>query len=297
MGQATLRRLTVGIALAALAATAILLGAVNLPGKAAAGAPDPANLSVAKSDSPDPVQSGAVLTYTLRVHNAGPDPATNTVLTDNLPASVDFISATPSTANCSFAARKVVCNLPGSVSTTTDRVITIKVRVHSKKKSGQISNSASVTSAETDPNLKNNSDTEVTKIAKPPKPPKKPTCAGVPATIVGTPGPDTLFGTAGDDVIRSFGGDDSVFGFRGGDLVCAGGGSDFVLGGKGNDFIRGGSGSDRIRGRSGDDSLFGRRGRDRLRGGSGDDLLAGGHGFDRCRGGGGVDRKRSCERR
>jgi uncharacterized repeat protein (TIGR01451 family) len=291
MGQATLRRLAVGAGLAALAAAAILLGAGHPPGRAGAAAPDPADLSLTKTDSPDPVKTGAVLTYTLRVHNAGPDPATNTVVTDNLPGGVTFVSAS---ASCNAAGGKVVCHLPGAVSTTVDRVISIKVSV--KKKKGELSNTASVASEVIDPVPGNNLDTEVTTIAKPPKPPKRPTCAGVKATIVGTPGPDSLVGTAGDDVIRAFGGDDSVFGLGGGDLICAGAGSDFVKGGKGNDLVRGGSGSDRIRGRSGDDSLFGRRGRDRLRGNRGDDLLAGGRGFDRCRGGRGLDTKRSCER-
>jgi uncharacterized repeat protein (TIGR01451 family) len=294
MGQATLRRLAVGAGLVALAAATVLLGAGHPPGTAGAAAPDPADLSLTKTDSPDPVKTGAVLTYTLRVHNAGPDPATNTVVTDSLPGGVTFVSATPSSAGCNATGGKVVCHLPGSVSTTVDRVITIKVTV--KKKKGELSNTASVTSGEIDPTPGNNLDTEVTKIAKPPKPPKRPACAGVPATILGTTGPDSLVGTAGDDVIRAFGGDDSVFGLRGGDLICAGAGSDFVKGGKGNDLVRGGSGSDRIRGRSGDDSLLGRGGRDRLRGNRGDDLLAGGRGFDRCRGGRGLDTRRSCER-
>ena len=47
-----------------------------------------ADLSLTKSDSPDPVAAGELLTYTLGVHNAGPQDATGTTVTDTLPAGV-----------------------------------------------------------------------------------------------------------------------------------------------------------------------------------------------------------------
>jgi uncharacterized repeat protein (TIGR01451 family) len=282
---------TAGAALAALAGPALLLAGGHEPGKAAAAARDPADLSLTKSDSPDPVATGAVLTYTIRIHNAGPDPATNTVVTDSLPGGVTFVSASTSVGSCSRSGSKVTCEL-GTVTTTVDRTITIRTSV--KKKSGEMTNSASVGSDVSDPMPQNNLDSELTRIAKPAAPP---TCAGKPATIIGTAGPDTLVGTEGDDVIRAFSGDDLVFGNRGGDLICAGLGSDVVRSGAGNDVVLSGPGSDYVRGRRGDDILAGRRGRDRLRGGRGDDLLNGGRGFDRCRGGPGLDALRGCERR
>src|SRR5207247_11469347 len=49
-----------------------------------------ADLSIVKTDSPDPVQSGQELTYTLTVTNNGPDVATDTVVTDSLPSRVTF---------------------------------------------------------------------------------------------------------------------------------------------------------------------------------------------------------------
>ena len=54
-----------------------------------------ADLGVAKSDSPDPVQVGRPLTYTLSVDNGGPDLATGVVVTDTLPPGVTFLSAMP----------------------------------------------------------------------------------------------------------------------------------------------------------------------------------------------------------
>jgi serralysin len=278
-----------GAGLAALAALALLLGTGHTPGKATAATLDPADLSLTKSDSPDPVATGATLTYTIRVHNAGPDPATNTVVTDGLPGGVTFVSATASAGSCDRSGSKVTCDL-GTVTTTVDRTITIKTTV--KKKSGEMTNSASVASDVTDPSPANNLDSELTKISNP----KPIECAGQPVTIFGTLGPDTLIGTVGDDVILADDGDDLVFGFQGRDLICGGKGSDAIRSGAGNDLVLGGRGSDFVRGRRGDDELRGNRGRDRLRGGGGDDLLAGGRGFDRCRGGSGIDIKRSCER-
>ena len=256
---------------------------------ASAQAIDPADLSVSISDSPDPVATGATLTYSIRVRNTGPDPATNAVLTDSLPSGVTFVSAAPSAGDCDRSGRKVTCDF-GTINADIDRTVTIRTTV--TRKSGEMTNSASVSSEVTDPNTGNNLDTELTKISNPD--PIK--CAGQPVTIFGTLGPDTIVATAGDDVILADDGDDLVFGFRGRDLICAGTGSDVIRSGGGNDLVLGGRGSDFVRGRRGDDELRGNRGRDRLRGGGGDDLLAGGKGFDRCRGGGGRDTERSCER-
>jgi Ca2+-binding RTX toxin-like protein len=52
------------------------------------------------------------------------------------------------------------------------------------------------------------------------------TCAGRPATIVGTAAGDVLVGTAGSDVIAAQGGDDLVRGRGGDDRICGGYGSD-----------------------------------------------------------------------
>ena len=46
---------------------------------APAASADPADLALQKSDSPDPVNVGGQLTYTVTVANNGPDPATNVV--------------------------------------------------------------------------------------------------------------------------------------------------------------------------------------------------------------------------
>jgi Ca2+-binding RTX toxin-like protein len=96
-----------------------------------------------------------------------------------------------------------------------------------------------------------------------------PTCHGLPATIVGTDGPDTLTGSAFNDVIASLGGNDQIQAAGGNDTVCAGSGKDSVGGG------------------SGKDKLFGEAGKDTLKGGKGK---------DKCVGGKGKDKGKSCEK-
>ena len=75
-----------------------------------------ADLSLTKTDSPDPVSTGAPLTYSIRVSNAGPDAATNVVVTDNLPKGVGFVSAESTQGSCAAVAdkkkaQKITCTL------------------------------------------------------------------------------------------------------------------------------------------------------------------------------------------
>ncbi len=103
-------------------------------------------------------------------------------------------------------------------------------------------------------------------------------CAGRPATIAGTPGPDRLRGTPGPDVIAGLGGDDVIAGLGGPDLICGGPGGDALTGGAGADRLLGGAGPDRLLGGAGADRLLGGPGADRLLGGRGFDALVGGAG-------------------
>lgn len=103
-----------------------------------------------------------------------------------------------------------------------------------------------------------------------------PTCAGKPATIVGTKRKDVLVGTKGRDVIVGRGGRDLIRGRGGNDLLC---------GGAGADLIYGNGGADALLGNGGNDGLFG---------GAGPDTLSGGPGPDGCLQQGGTGTKLSC---
>jgi uncharacterized repeat protein (TIGR01451 family) len=301
--QIRIYRRTLGV----WAAAAGVLAAVGLMTQlvgAANGAPAPsgsADLSVTKSDSPDPVSIGAPLTYSIQVANVGPDAATNVVVTDNLPKGEGFVSADSSQGSCSASGNKIICTLgtigfgPGPSYTPT--VVTIAVHVVAPKKAGTITNTASVTSDLKDPNSGNNSSSATTRVIKAPAPPKKvkaATCGGQVATQVGTPGADVLTGTPGRDVILARAGNDRIFTFGGRDLVCAGKGNDVVKSGARSDKVLAGPGADRLFGAGGGDELRGGRGADLIRGGRGADLLVGGPGTDSCFGGPGGDIFRSC---
>ena len=94
-----------------------------LPGSAggAPAATGTADLSLTKSDSPDPVTAGGALTYTIKVANAGPDAATGVVVTDNLPKGVSFVSANSTQGSCAVSAnkQKVTCAL-GTIGVTVE---------------------------------------------------------------------------------------------------------------------------------------------------------------------------------
>lgn len=271
------KAVAVGVTLVALATLSVTL--------LTAGAGAGVNLlSVEKSDSPDPVQTGDVLTYTITVDNLTMSAVTGVTVEDKLPNSVNFASANASQGTCDRQGRNVTCML-GTLGGSATETITIRVR---PKKAETISNTASVSSDPADPNTADNEATEQTTVTK------GPSCGGKAATIVGTPDNDVITGTDRRDVIAALGGDDEVNSLGGKDAICGKSGNDMLKGKSDDDLVKGGGGRDTGKGGSGDDVIRGGAKRDRLRGGSGDDLLAGGGGNDSCRGGPGIDTLKSC---
>jgi uncharacterized repeat protein (TIGR01451 family) len=277
--------------LAWIAGAALLVAMVPAIAFSAPG--DQADLKLTKSDSPDPVTVGDVLTYTIEVENLGPAAATTVTVTDNLPSTVDFVSASN---GCTLKGHRVTCAVGNLAANGGGAKQTLTIRVRPKK-ADTISNTATAASAETDPQAANSSDTETTVVkAKTTPPPSAATCRGQVATITGTGGSDALTGTGGPDVIAAFGGDDTIVALAGTDLICAGRGDDDVGAGSASDRVFGGDGGDHLFGRGGSDLLYGNGKNDVLKGNRGNDRLRGGTGNDLCRGGPGFDSKRSCER-
>ena len=123
-----------------------------------------ADLSVTKTDNPDPVTLGSNLTYTVTVTNSGLDEATEVTVTDTLPSSVTYMSATPSQGSCLEGGGIVTCNL-GNLSNGSQASITIVV---TPMLAGLITNTVEVTANEPDPTPENNAFSENTLVNTPP---------------------------------------------------------------------------------------------------------------------------------
>lgn len=84
-----------------------------------------ADVSITKSDNPDPVGVGENLTYTIVVTNNGPDATSSDVIvSDTLPPGMNFVSVNTTQGSCSFTPPNLVeCNLgilnPGDTVTIT----------------------------------------------------------------------------------------------------------------------------------------------------------------------------------
>ncbi len=131
-----------------------------------------ADLSIAKSDSPDPVQIGSDLAYTITVANAGPDAAANANWSDTLPAGTTFVSlSAPGGWTCSTpavgAGGNVSCAIP-SLAASGNGVFTLTVHVGTGFVGGAVlSNTATVATATADPVGTNNTAIATTTLLSP----------------------------------------------------------------------------------------------------------------------------------
>ncbi len=116
-----------------------------------------ADLAIAKTDLADPVGIGQEFAYRLTVTNQGPSQASAVTVRDDLPAGLEYVSASP---GCNLSGSRVTCSL-GQLDADEIRSLEITVRAQQE---GSLNNSASVSSSTTDPNSLNNSDSEQTEV-------------------------------------------------------------------------------------------------------------------------------------
>lgn len=124
-----------------------------------------ADLALAMTDAPDPVASRTALTYTVTVVNHGPAAATEVVLTDALPAEAELVSASATQGSCVRSGKgkrdgALTCDL-GALAAGAAASVSIVVE---PAKNGALTNMATVSAAQPDPNLANNSATETTTV-------------------------------------------------------------------------------------------------------------------------------------
>jgi uncharacterized repeat protein (TIGR01451 family) len=126
-----------------------------------------ADLAITKLGAPNPVVSGNRLTYTIAVTNNGPEDATGVAVTDPLPESVHFDSVSSTLGTCNRSTAKpapkdgtITCTL-GNLASGAGATITIIVTATTP---GTLTNNATVSGNETDPNSLNNTATASTTV-------------------------------------------------------------------------------------------------------------------------------------
>jgi uncharacterized repeat protein (TIGR01451 family) len=120
-----------------------------------------ADLSVTKTDSPDPAHVGQKLTYTVVVTNSGPALATAVTLTDTLPKTTGFGTVSTTQGTCTRTKTGVTCNL-GDLASGATATVTIVVKPTQK---GLITNTVTVAdTSPTDPDTANNTAIDTTTV-------------------------------------------------------------------------------------------------------------------------------------
>jgi uncharacterized repeat protein (TIGR01451 family) len=130
------------------------------------------DLAITKTASPEPVNQGTNLVYTLQVTNNGPAVAPAANVSDVLPVQVTFSSVSTTQGTCAYTASTttVTCSL-GSISVGGLAVVTINVVANTFSSSTLTTNTATVnapcTTGGTDPNCNNNSSSATSTILSP----------------------------------------------------------------------------------------------------------------------------------
>jgi len=109
-----------------------------------------AGLSIAKTDSADPVYTGQAFEYYLDVTNVGPSAATNVTVTDQVPAELTLIAATGSGWTCTGAGNNLTCTHQSTLAVGEESRITVDVVAGVVNTETMITNTASVESGEED---------------------------------------------------------------------------------------------------------------------------------------------------
>lgn len=126
-----------------------------------------ADLEVTKVDDVDPVEASNKVTYTIKVKNNGPAPAENVVLTDELRFALDFTNGVGNQVfldNCDvtlvMGGEDIRCEL-GTLAVDEEVTLTMEV---TPGNIGEITNTATVSSDTTDPNMANDTATQTTEV-------------------------------------------------------------------------------------------------------------------------------------
>jgi uncharacterized repeat protein (TIGR01451 family) len=130
--------------------------------------PTQADVAIIKTASPEPVNQGTNLTYTLQVTNNGPAIAQGVVVNDPLPSQVTFTSVSTTQGSCTYTVATTTVNCPlGSISVGGLVIVTINVNASTFSSGTTATNTATVSATTSDPNGTNNSSTAISTIQSP----------------------------------------------------------------------------------------------------------------------------------
>jgi uncharacterized repeat protein (TIGR01451 family) len=121
-----------------------------------------ADLTVAKSADATTVTVGQTVTFRITARNTGPNPATGVVVTDQLPGSLVFLSAKPSAGTYDPATGQWAIGALADGATAT---LTLRAKATVP---GKVTNTATVTGNEKDPDLADNSDSTTVCVKRAP---------------------------------------------------------------------------------------------------------------------------------
>ncbi len=127
-----------------------------------------ADLSVAISDSPDPVLAGSNLTYGITVSNNGPDPAGNITLSGDLSAGTTFVSLSAGAWSCTSPAvgtsGTVTCTLSSMASGASSNISLTAQSAETLVNGSTLTQMVMVSSTTNDPEAANGSATTATTV-------------------------------------------------------------------------------------------------------------------------------------
>lgn len=108
-----------------------------------------ADLATVKTVLPGVLIAGGHASYSIRVANHGPSTATDVAVGDDVPAELTITSASPASGSCTTAGNRIECHRDALSSGATWAIV-VHVEV-AQNAGGTITNSATATSATTDP--------------------------------------------------------------------------------------------------------------------------------------------------
>lgn len=130
------------------------------PSPTATPTPTGCDMTISKSDSPDPVLGGGLLTYSITVTNQGGTNCDSVTVTDTVPAGVTNIVA----SGCSINGSTVTCNF-GTLTPSQLGVATITGNAPTTAQT--LSNTATVSTITAEADTSNNSSTATTTVTAP----------------------------------------------------------------------------------------------------------------------------------